>query len=881
MLLVLTFLLAPLMADAAGLSDAEYAKLRKEARERKRQVILNNDGCDVLYFPRHWEISKENFLKMRTSFLAGKCDTLMYCPISGGQGNFTLPIEGGDLLLADPPTPVCRNIAGVLLERKEDYFQWLIDFCKENNMELFFCFRFNDTHDVNHRPDKPNVFFCKFKDQNRHLLFGKDHNHNPRFGWWSAMDYSKKEVRDRQLALTKAVLDKYDVDGIDLDFSRYLKIFPSVANGYPASQAELDMMTDLMRKTRKILDDKGKERGKAILLSVVLPDSVHLCKNLGYDVEKWFAEGLIDIWQQHDGGQLSEISKNADFAHKYNVRYYAFSGKPYPWTGLSKGSLLSRNTLAGYKGRINNAIEGGADGLYLYNVSNSGDFNVTTGKVDPKASYFPTGFAWEIFRGYAMSPEDFHDYAHLSDHVKCTIVPGIEKTFNVEINKLPAAGTPVMCYVDRVDGMAENIDISINGTRLVPSVSRGRYESFIVPAEILKKGYNQVTLTGKEAKGEDLMLFKAESLGNFETRFYSANNSKTLSSPAPGVFRITGAAAPVGLVKRFANEEFGKLVFRFSAKVEKGTAFVRVSNYGYAWCMELGNGEIRFNGTDLHVAVDTAVNHDYEIAVSRSNMVLKVDGREVLTSDKAVSAYSEIANDIIPVNSRLYGGSSRAIYGVKAKTGGVAEFSNITISNPPGSAQIANLMIECASPEILPALPENLRRNAPGKIGKRNLDGSALPFRMTDGKEFMAAEITIVPGDRRSIWVVSNGKYVVAWTITRDAVAHWQVSGPMITLNNGEADTYVTRFDGDKAEIYRNSRLLYRTGESYEFTYDRGAHICTPEIVDTATFLEKNKRWFTEKERETIIKGGSFVRGLRENTEMLEGELQRLSLFEK
>jgi len=881
-LLLIAGWLAGAELSAVPVSETEYGQLRQQARERRRKVVLNNDGCDIFYYPEKKAISRENFLSLRTSFLAGKCDTLMYCPISAGQGHFTLELPGADFLTASNPRKNSHNIAGILKAQNQDYFQWLIDFCRQNKMEIFFSFRFNDTHDVKHRPGKPSVFFSKFKDQHRELLFGKDHTSSPRNGWWTSLDFSKPEVRQRQLALVKAVLDKYDVDGIDLDFSRYLKIFPRTASGQPASAEEVKMMTALIRDIRKVLDEKGRAAGKAVLLSVVLPDDIALCRNLGYDIEAYFRENLVDIWLQADSFQLRPIAENAAFAHRYGVKYYAFNGSPYPYNNRENGSCLNRAAVSGYAGRYANAVDGGADGVYLYNISNADSFSLASAMpVTAVRYYFVTPYTWEIPRGYCYSREDYHRYSQLTAHVKCTIVPGLAKTFPMEINSVLPEDAENTLFIDRTGGTAGNVRAAVNGVELPKLKTIDRYECFKVPAGVLKKGMNQLEIGAvSNSCDKGIKYFKAAKLRDFETGVFGTAKRKDVTFKN-GIFtvRSTGSA---GLLKRFANLEFRSLDFSFDARLVDKYSIVRVTNNGNLVELQLAPGRIVLAGNDFSMPLDTAQFHRFDITVAVNDAVLKIDGKEVFRSNKLRSAFAFKANTWLPESARIYGLSASLVTGVPEK-GGTVEFKNITVTAPPGSVQIANCMLSSQLPAVSGQnITSGIWRNGKGLTAKRILDGRALPFRAAPGKKVLGAEMVLRPGDRRSLWVVSDGSKVCGWIVTRTAVLLWPGKQIGIAINDGSAaDRYQMFFVNGEVQLLRNGKLFYTTGTNGRAFYRDGEFFSVPEVQTVEEFLAEHGRRFTAAEQKMIRSGGTLTRGLREYSEKSAAELLSLRLLEK
>jgi hypothetical protein len=54
-------------------------------------------------------------------------------------------------------------------------------------------------------------------------------------------------------------------------------------------------MIDYHRQVRKMLDEVGQRKGKRLLLSIRVPQTLEECETLGFDVATYVREGLIDI----------------------------------------------------------------------------------------------------------------------------------------------------------------------------------------------------------------------------------------------------------------------------------------------------------------------------------------------------------------------------------------------------------------------------------------------------------------------------------------------------------------------------------------------------------------------------------------------------------
>ncbi|MCX7008881.1 MAG: family 10 glycosylhydrolase, partial [Kiritimatiellaeota bacterium] len=217
----------PLVGDAAD--DAALQQLRetrKQLAHRQRRIIFNNDGCDVLYWPKGEKVTVEKFLERRTSPLAGtQVDAISYCSISSGFSFFTHRTRVGAVLARQPADfgiqPTMRNVAQDMIDQGTDCLQAVLGFAHKNKMECFWSMRMNDTHDAEYRPDKPYLLYPQLKVDHPDWLVGEPLKRTP-FGRWSSVDYARPEIRDLAFRFIEEVCRNYDVDGVELDFFRHL-----------------------------------------------------------------------------------------------------------------------------------------------------------------------------------------------------------------------------------------------------------------------------------------------------------------------------------------------------------------------------------------------------------------------------------------------------------------------------------------------------------------------------------------------------------------------------------------------------------------------------------------------------------------------------------
>ncbi|HCN06605.1 MAG TPA: hypothetical protein DIT01_01640 [Lentisphaeria bacterium] len=146
-------------------------------------------------------------------------------------------------------------------------------------------------------------FVVAFRMNDRHAGSGQETTYYPRIEQWKTdhpewlleehpggVDYKYEGVRNAVLEFVAEAIERYDLDGIELDWMRWCHMFKS---SEAAENAPL--LTDFIGKVRKMLDDAAAERGRDRLpLGVRIAQSLDECANLGYDIATWIKDGLVD-----------------------------------------------------------------------------------------------------------------------------------------------------------------------------------------------------------------------------------------------------------------------------------------------------------------------------------------------------------------------------------------------------------------------------------------------------------------------------------------------------------------------------------------------------------------------------------------------------------
>ena len=378
---------------------------REAARWRKRRIIYNNDGDDVVVAKTENNIKAglmargdgeliDDFLNARSVPLLGtEVDSIWYATCFSGL-TFTHQTKLGGFH--------DKWIGRELIDRYgRDNLQIQIDFGHEHDMEVFWSLRMNDTHDAwpsgsHHQVDG----LAPFKQTHPEFLLKKPDAASDHAGAgersWSAVDFSHPGVREHIFSLIQEVCDGYDVDGVELDFLRSFPYFPESRDWRAVGEQHREAMTDLVRRVWQMAGEVSRKRGRPLLVAARTPFSVADARFVGLDVECWLEEGLIDLWVP--GGLQESIMTESfvemvELGHKHGVPVYPCIGWGFwqHWAFLDDGAnehrtreawieaLRSEHTpyyvalnswdgmMPSWRGAATNLWNANPDGIYVFN----------------------------------------------------------------------------------------------------------------------------------------------------------------------------------------------------------------------------------------------------------------------------------------------------------------------------------------------------------------------------------------------------------------------------------------------------------------------------------------------------------------------------------
>ena len=173
------------------------------------------------------------------------------------------------------------------------------------------------------------------------------------WGIRTGLNYALPEVRSYMSSIIFELLERFDVDGIELDYMRH----PAFFRVDEAAESRV-LMTDFVRGIRRRMDELSAERGRTLDLITRVPPTLADSARIGLDTEAWIKEGLVDIVVAGGGFRAFEmpIEQFVKAAEGTGCQVYGSLEALRP----AVDELTLRAIVARY-------WEAGVDGLYLFN----------------------------------------------------------------------------------------------------------------------------------------------------------------------------------------------------------------------------------------------------------------------------------------------------------------------------------------------------------------------------------------------------------------------------------------------------------------------------------------------------------------------------------
>lgn len=237
-----------------------------------------------------------------------------------------------------------KNVEAMFEAGTDPYAVLLVE-AKKRGLEALLTFRMNDAHG--------NDFL--------RTAFWREH---PEYRLGGALDFKHDAVRDYVFRLIEEAVQRYDCEGIELDFQRFPTFFKDLTTDERVARTNA-----LVERVRKLVDAEGKKRGKKLVLAARIPSdygrsapTYEMSLKIGCDPAEWARKGWVD------------------FLTVAEFLYVRYDLPIRPWKKLIPNVPIYGGIECAEKPRFGRGLtpekyrkaarhlwEDGADGIYLFN----------------------------------------------------------------------------------------------------------------------------------------------------------------------------------------------------------------------------------------------------------------------------------------------------------------------------------------------------------------------------------------------------------------------------------------------------------------------------------------------------------------------------------
>ena len=255
-----------------------------------------------------------------------------------------------------------------------DMYRVLIKRYRRNGVSPWLSVRMNDTHYISDRHKTCSLWW----DNPQWRLSGLPSG-------FQGFDYAVSEVRQHYRDQVRELFERYDADGVELDFMRFPWYFRP---GREAQGAQL--LTEFVRECRAAADEAARRRGRAVGIAVRVPAVPEAAVGLGMDAARWAREGLIDmlitasIWRPTDTDQ--PLERWRELMGPAAERVVLAAGADLWLQGTPGGPVMAHDmqSVLGFSAAM---LDRGADQVYLFNHFHHGPTRRTVRDAEGRVSY--------------------------------------------------------------------------------------------------------------------------------------------------------------------------------------------------------------------------------------------------------------------------------------------------------------------------------------------------------------------------------------------------------------------------------------------------------------------------------------------------------------
>jgi hypothetical protein len=329
-----------------------------------RRMIYNNDGSNILMA---YDTLTPRKAYERIDPLAGTGVTTFFHNVNPGQNpGYPSKVDTMYHWFAPPADELqgwgmlgrhmSDNLARLTREGT-DPVALVLDRARLRGLEPFVSLRMNELHDVD-KPGSP-LLSSFWKAHPEYRVGGYE-------GWGKeALNYAVPQVREYFFAWIREIVERYDYEGLEMDFMRFPYYFPLRAD---SMDHYAQILTGFVERVRRFTDSVGTARGHRILLVARVPSSLRACAHVGVEAGEWCRKGLVDLLTV-----APFLSTETDIPV---AEFKAVCGSVPVYTGMEFTIGTRQMTREEKRSAAALLYAAGADGMYLFNYFIAWDYGL-------------------------------------------------------------------------------------------------------------------------------------------------------------------------------------------------------------------------------------------------------------------------------------------------------------------------------------------------------------------------------------------------------------------------------------------------------------------------------------------------------------------------
>ena len=253
---------------------------RDTMQRRRKRIVVQYDAVDVVW--NYWKLHRNGdapFDRFRDAVFS-------YVDEPGSQIDAIWWDIGGSPLGCSYPSeiepPVDHPLLKQWLSNGVDFVEQLINETRRRKLEVFW----------NHRISEIECLPEGGPSEQSDPLKVEHPDWVVPASWWpqGMWNLAAEGLREHKVKILRELATRYDLDGIQIDFSRHV---PCLSVG---RQWELrEQATEFMRMVRLMLLEVARQRGRPLLLAAKVPQNLEGCGLDGFDVKTWAERHLVDV----------------------------------------------------------------------------------------------------------------------------------------------------------------------------------------------------------------------------------------------------------------------------------------------------------------------------------------------------------------------------------------------------------------------------------------------------------------------------------------------------------------------------------------------------------------------------------------------------------